>query len=604
MERPLTSQISLSPHISHDPYGVPSWLLSVSRMRRAGLQMLWGSLGTLFVLGGMLGAWWPPLGWHYTGITTVMGGAAGVGVVLWVLVLLTTLKGQRESLLQWVEWIGWLVLALYLGVIGAYYFGGYKTPTSGLFALLIVARGVLLPGGLRGFLPVALWLWSMFALSVGWLSFAPLEEAAAMRQFGFSNALLAMATALGALSAWIQQHLHRLLSQTDRLGRYQIQQRLNQRGMSQVYLAWNRLLAQPCVIKRMPFQSTQRERALQAWRREAELTLKIQDPHAVRILDFGETEQDLYLVMESLQGINLFALQQLQGPLPLARTRHLMLQACRGVAAVHKQGILHRDLKPSNLFVTFDEHQHDFLKVLDFGIACRIAATPEEIAARGHGKNPGTPAYMAPERFHGANLVASDIYALGAILYHLLTGEPLVQADTIQDYKEQHETGAFSRPALHARAPQIPAALLDILEKALALDPKQRFSSADAMRLALEQALPDLGDWTQQDAQDAWQRLQQHIAPETLSPSPSFDPHQHTAPSALQGPDILDAAPIDPEHPSDLSPAVASPPTNSASSPNIAALSTNNTLPTKEKRPDSQTPETPPPTQGWFQPPK
>ncbi len=572
-------------------------------MRRAGLQLLWSSLGTLFVLWGIVGAWWPPLGWHRTGVMAVMGGAAGVGVMLWSLVIATTLRGKRESLLHFAEWIGWLVLGLYLGVIGSYYFGGYKTPMVGIFVLLIVARGIVLPGGLRGFLPVALWLWSAFALSAWWFSFAPWDTTSAMRHFAFSNALLGLATLLGALSAWLQQHLFHLLSQTDRLGRYQIQQRLNQRGMSQVYLAWNRLLAQPCIIKRMPFQTTQRDRAIQAWRREAELTFKIQDPHVVRILDFGETEQDLYLVMESLQGINLFALQQLQGPLPLARTLHLMLQACRGVTAVHKQGILHRDLKPSNLFVTFDEHQYDFLKVLDFGIACRIAATPEEIAARGHGKNPGTPAYMAPERFQGENIVASDIYGLGAILYHLLTGEPLIQADTIQAYKERHEAGAFSRRDLHARAPQIPTPLLDVLEKALAIDPKQRFPSAESLRIALEDCQQTVGSWSQQDAQAAWQQLQQHVAPETLAPSVFSEITKHVAPSALQGPDLLDAAPIDPEHTSD-------PSSTKASSSTDAPSSATNAPPdplaaqTKDKQTGSQTPESSTSTQDWFQPPK
>ncbi|MCB9642204.1 MAG: protein kinase [Myxococcales bacterium] len=534
---------------SHD---TPSWMLSTLQMRRAGLQILWGCLGTLCILWGLYGVWWPPAGWHRESILTVMGGAAGVGIGLWLLGLWITIKSQRELLTHVAEWIGWLGLTLYLGIISAYYFGGWKAPTTALVALLIVARGIFLPGGWRYFLLVACSIWSLYVLSLWMLSFASVDPSATTRSLLFTNATLAFATVLGAFTAWLHQLFFQLLSQTDRLGRYQLQQRINQRGMSQVFLAWNRLLAQPCIVKRMPFRTTQRDRAIQAFRREAELSLKIQDPHVVRILDFGETEHDLYLVMESLQGINLFALQQLQSPLPLARTLHLMLQACRGLAAVHKQGILHRDIKPSNLFVTFDEQHYDFLKVLDFGIACRLAATPAELLARGHGRNPGTPAYMAPERFQGENTLASDIYALGAVFYNLLTGETLVKADSISDYKDIHEQGAFSRRDLQARAPHLPKELLDILEKALAVAPSERYASAEALSNALEACQANIGTWTQEQAKEAWQQLQRHISTDAAQEDPE-SPLKSTPPPVnaqppQEAPDLLDAAPIDPEH--------------------------------------------------------
>ena len=478
-----------------------------SEMRHQGLVWMWGTLGVAFTLWFVLGLLWPPAQLKPQDKGLILGGRLAIGVFLLAGVGVLFKFRKVDLVSMGVEWAGFLVLVLFTSISGAILDGGFQSPSVAFVALLIVARGLLLPGGLRGFLPSAVLLLVMYDVSLMTYVVFVRKTAVAMDPFVFSHMLLFASMMLGTWAAWNNEENYKQLSQSDRLGRYKEVREISSTGMSTVLFGWNLLLDQACVIKKVPVYASNIDGAVEEFRREAELTMRIQNPHVVRLFDFGDTEDDLYFVMEYLDGINLNALLKKKGPLPQRRVIHLLQQTCLGLAAIHRQGILHQDLKPSNLFLTLEEDKADFLKILDFGIARRIDATEEEQDARGRGKNPGTPAYMAPERFEGISTVESEIYAMGAIFYALLTGTPPFRAKTISDYKDLHQHMEPSVDKLVEQCPDLVPSAQDVILKALSKNPQQRYQNADEMWRALKQCEKEAGPWTAGDANAAWEAL-------------------------------------------------------------------------------------------------
>ncbi|MBK04823.1 MAG: hypothetical protein CL920_09315 [Deltaproteobacteria bacterium] len=487
-----------------------AWLTSLSavQMRNRGLVWLWFCLGIGFLGWALVDILWPSVVWGAGIRVAVLTGRIVLGVMMLGGAVLLRMFPGRDMWALVGEWVFWMLLALYLGVVGALYVGGLRTSLWGIVGLLMAARGMLLPGGLRGFVPPALMLWGLFSISLWMLS--PLEgsyPSSLYRSFLLTQILLAAAFTLGAVAAKQNELYRSLLAQTDRLGRYQVLQRLNTRGMSQIYEAWNLLLNQRCIIKSIPCNAASWELAVTEFRREAEHTMRIQNPHVVRMMDFGESHNDFYFAMEYLEGINLYRLQRVNGPLPQRRVVHLMLQACRGLQAIHECGILHQDIKPSNLFLTVQSGQYDFLKIIDFGIARRLEASREEQEARGRGSIPGTPAYMAPERFQGEGDASSDVYALGIVTFALLAGQNPFKAKSVAEYKTLHEEEQPPFALLHSRCPDLLSALQKVISKAMAKEPSARYASAEAMYRDLQSCQQLLGTWNQEEARVAWEGL-------------------------------------------------------------------------------------------------
>jgi serine/threonine-protein kinase len=207
--------------------------------------------------------------------------------------------------------------------------------------------------------------------------------------------------------------------------------------------------------------------------------------------------------MEYLRGINLAALVGGHGPLPPARMVRFALQACASLAEAHDANIVHRDVKPHNLFVTRAGDDHDFLKLLDFGIA-QVMATEPETRLTQPGSSPGTPAYMAPELSRGERADArSDLYALGATMYFLLTGSPPFVGTTAAQVITAHVVQEPERPSVRLGEP-LPQALEEIVLRCLAKDPQNRFQTARELASALDQ-LALSPAWTAEAAQRFWQ---------------------------------------------------------------------------------------------------
>jgi len=203
-------------------------------------------------------------------------------------------------------------------------------------------------------------------------------------------------------------------------GRYTLEREIGRGGMGAVWLGRDEMLGRPVAIKRLgavPGQDPDdRERAERA-EREARLAARLSHPHVVAVYDLVEQDDQQYLVMEHVDGTNLSGYLHAQGPLSPDRAAQLLGQAAEALAAAHEAGIVHRDVKPSNMLVTSDGQ----VKLSDFGIA-RAEADPSLTQT---GLVTGPPAYLAPEVASGATATArSDVWSLGASLYHALAGHP------------------------------------------------------------------------------------------------------------------------------------------------------------------------------------
>ncbi len=205
----------------------------------------------------------------------------------------------------------------------------------------------------------------------------------------------------------------------------------------------------------------------------------------MRVLDFGVTDDGLWFyAMELLEGETLARLVERDKGLPAERAVHMLRQAARAMAEAHARGLVHRDLKPENLFVTSLGGEGDFVKVIDFGIAKGLADHPE-LGLTGDGKVLGTPLYMAPEQGEGKDVDArSDVYALGAVLYFVLTGVPPFAATSSVAILTAHLHHALVPPSQRTERP-IPPDLEKIVERCLAKAPADRYLDAGELADAL-----------------------------------------------------------------------------------------------------------------------
>ena len=291
------------------------------------------------------------------------------------------------------------------------------------------------------------------------------------------------------------------------LGQYKLGRKLGEGGMGAVYEAHHALMRRPTAVKLMLNQSNPDDIA--RFEREVLLTCQLSHPNTVALYDFGRTADGrFYYAMEYLEGLPLDALLRSTGPLPPGRTVYLMAQALGALAEAHAKGMIHRDLKPANLFVSIRGGLHDFVKVLDFGLAKRfdkskalggMSITMGNVIS-------GTPPYMSPEVIAQKDGIdgRSDLYAMGCILYELLTGAPPFMADSVVDLLLQH----LEKPPvpLNIRRPGlIPDDLEAVVMRAIAKDPAKRQPDAAQFRRDLL-ACACAGEWGEEDAANWWGR--------------------------------------------------------------------------------------------------
>jgi len=214
--------------------------------------------------------------------------------------------------------------------------------------------------------------------------------------------------------------LGREVAKAREMGSYRLGELLGKGGMGEVYKATHRMLARPAAIKLIRPEMLGGDSAFAAqiasrFKREAEAAANLRSPHTVELYDFGVAEDGtLYFVMELLEGFDLETLVKTKGPVPAARAIYIVRQVCESLEEAHARGLVHRDIKPANIHVGRLGLEHDFVKVLDFGLVKSVEAQARgdtlETAA---GATPGTPAYLAPEAAEGGT--ASSVRFDGAI---------------------------------------------------------------------------------------------------------------------------------------------------------------------------------------------
>jgi serine/threonine protein kinase len=215
--------------------------------------------------------------------------------------------------------------------------------------------------------------------------------------------------------------------------RYELEQLLGAGGMGFVYAARHRLLGKRVAIKVLRQELCNDAQQVGRFLREAKLCSQLHHDNIVDIFDFGRDEAGhLYLVMELLTGTTLEQLLQQRGPMPAKQALAVLRQLCRALDSAHSAGVIHRDLTPRNIFLTSRSGRDDLVKLLDFGIS-RMAAGDDRVTATGVAL--GTTPYMPPEQLRGEQNQDHrvDVYALGVIIYELLTGRPPFKADTPAD---------------------------------------------------------------------------------------------------------------------------------------------------------------------------
>jgi serine/threonine-protein kinase len=266
--------------------------------------------------------------------------------------------------------------------------------------------------------------------------------------------------------------------------RYTIVRLLGKGGMGAVYEARHAKIGRRVAIKFLLPELAARAEILRRFENEAVAAGGLEHPNLVAVMDLGRAlDGSPYLVMEFLQGEDCARLIRRVGPLPAARAVNIVLQACRGVAVAHDAGIVHRDLKPENLFLTDVGDGGDQIKVLDFGIA-KLRPVEGQASTR-TGSTFGTTHYMSPEQARGASDIdtRTDVWALGVVLYELLTGRKPFDGD--QPLHVVHQVLNAAVPSLAAARPDLARGLVGAVERALRKDAGERFPSIRALASAL-----------------------------------------------------------------------------------------------------------------------
>jgi len=266
--------------------------------------------------------------------------------------------------------------------------------------------------------------------------------------------------------------------------RYELEELVGTGGMSSVYRAHDRLLERHVAIKVLHEQFTADSDYVERFRREARAVAQLSHPNIVTVIDRGEHDDRQFIVFEYVDGENLKALVEREGPLPECDAIELALQVARALGFAHEQGLVHRDVKPQNVLLN-DGGQ---AKVTDFGIARSLEVSGNLTQS---GTVMGTSDYIAPEQARGSKVDAqSDVYSLGTVLYELLTGEVPFQGDNFVAVAMQHINQP--PPSVRERRPELSPCVDEVVQRAMAKEPRDRFGSMEELCAALNACLAEL----------------------------------------------------------------------------------------------------------------
>jgi len=421
--------------------------------------------------------------------------------------------------IQIIEAIGLVAASVGFVVMGANLpaAAGAATTTAYSLSFVLFARAIFVPSTARhtawlglaigvplvvavyqNFLTVDLEVWNSHGF------FRTIEDTRTLArsqsiQIGFAWSLTTL------LAAWATRVIYGLrkdVRDAKKLGEYIIEEKLGEGGMGTVYRAQHGLLKRPTAIKLLsPDRNAPED--LEQFRREVQMTAKLKHPNTVTIYDYGRSEDGtFYYAMELLQGVTLGEIMQVDGRIPEPRVIHVLRQCAMALDEAHTMGLVHRDVKPNNIMLTQQGGAHDVTKVLDFGLVKNVGSAVDASKTMSEAIK-GTPPFMSPEQiFEPRSIDArSDLYALGAVGYYLLTGCFVFDGDNVMQICMQHLNEAPQPPSLVAGRDlnsDLECLILQCLEKKR--DDRPASGAEISERL---QALP-IERWSQEHAARWW----------------------------------------------------------------------------------------------------
>ena len=334
------------------------------------------------------------------------------------------------------------------------------------------------------------------------------------RAFWYLYALLAVAS-LAMLASMMranrlaaQAHLDAL--ELKRLGQYTLEEKLGEGGMGVVYRAKHAMLLRPTAVKFLD-SSKANEKSIARFEREVQLTGQLNHPNTIAIYDYGRTPEGVfYYAMEYLDGLDLQALVSRHGPQPEGRVIHILKQVCGSLAEAHSIGLIHRDVKPANILLNARGGMFDVVKLLDFGLV-KVIDQSSEAQVTNAGGVVGTPTYMSPESYQSPDTVdaRTDLYAVGAVGYFLLTGEPPFLGESVLDILK-HQVETVPEPPSQRLGQPVSPELERLLLRCLSKSPAERPATANEIIAELDR-VPTAHSWTESHARYWWRRYVPHL---------------------------------------------------------------------------------------------
>ena len=290
-----------------------------------------------------------------------------------------------------------------------------------------------------------------------------------------------------------------------RLGQYTLVEKLGEGGMGAVYRARHAMLRRPTALKLLKTERAGAD-AIARFEKEVQLTAALTHPNTVTIFDYGRTPEGVfYYVMELLDGATVTDIVEATGAQPPARVVHILRDAASALAEAHGVHLIHRDIKPSNIMLVEQGGKPDVGKVLDFGLVKELEGAAD-VALTQANSITGTPQYLSPEGIVAPDTVdaRSDIYALGAVGYYLLTGSHLFDGNTVVEVCGAH-LHKTPEPPSERLGGRVPPDLEALILKCLAKVPEERPQSAEELERALD-ACDVEGEWSVEQARQWWRR--------------------------------------------------------------------------------------------------
>ncbi len=314
--------------------------------------------------------------------------------------------------------------------------------------------------------------------------------------------------------ARLQRQAREAAIEARQLGQYKLEEKLGAGAMGVVYKGRHAMLRRPTAIKLLDADKVT-DLSISRFEREVQITSHLNHPNTIAIYDYGRTPEGVfYYAMEYLDGLDLQKLVNTYGPQPAGRVIYILHQICGSLYEAHSTGLVHRDIKPANIMLNRRGGEGDVVKVLDFGLV--KAREGEDANEQEDQSLAGTPLYMSPEAIQlpGSVDACSDLYALGAVGYFLLTGHPVFEADDLAELCRLHTSEPPKPPSVRLGNPVPPAlenAILACLEKNRSKRPQTARELANRLVRC-----PAAAEWSVDDA-DAWwgrhERGQANVTP-------------------------------------------------------------------------------------------